>query len=169
MADIKKIPEAERKHLTKNEYTALQQLFGTVSAFLTQLKYIEKRAKMVPNLWRNLRMIQSVAYSSLEQILETVPTKKLMMLQQELKKTKVTVSVDRDVTGKKQQEFCYVPEKELVRTVSRVINWECTFCEKSPAERKKCQIRKDLEAIYPWELTGSDEICKLSEMSIPIE
>lgn len=160
-----KLPE--QMHLTPSEYYALQDYFGVVSILSTHLKHLEKRAKSIPGVWRDLRMMQTVSDRVLKKILPTIPAKKLALIHKNLKHTKISVKVDWDVTGKKDPTFVYVPEDELYRMVARVVNYECLFCEKSRADMRRCEIRKDFEALYPYDVTGDKDTCPLVNANIP--
>lgn len=143
----------DRHYLTSREYYVLRELFGLVSAFSTAQDALEKRVRSIPGGWRDMRLIQAVATRLMQNILATVPEEKLMLIRKELAHTKVRVSVERSIgtpdDGTKY--FAYVPYNALERIMARVVDDECLCCDKTRDEVLRCQLRKDIEATYPFE------------------
>lgn len=160
------IPENERVPLSGREYYALREVFGMVSSFNKCAADLEKRVKRIPGAWRDYRLLMVLSEKLMGKLLNTIPQKKLGQIKRDLTHTTCEVKVGMDVGGRISETFCYVPDTALVNTVKRVMNWECLFCEKKDAEVKKCQCRKDLEALYPWDFPLKGETCPLAQMTI---
>ena len=156
----------ERKPLSGREYYALRELFGIVSLFNANADELQKRVQMIPGGWRDLRLITAVSEKLMGNLLKTVPHNKLAMIQRELTHTVCEVKVNMDVSGRKSENFCYVPDGALVRTVKRLMGYECLFCEKCENDVKRCPIRTDFEALYPWDFPLKGTSCPLSGLTI---
>lgn len=160
------IPDKDRVPLSGREYYALRELFGMVSSFNKCAGDLEKRVKTVPGAWRDYRLLMVLSEKLMQKVLDTIPKKKLLQIRRDLSHTTCEIKVGMDVSGRRAEGFCYVPDDALVNTVERVINWECLFCEKRGSSVKQCPIRKDLEALYPWDFPLKGETCPLAQMSL---
>ena len=162
--------KAERIPLTGREYYALRALFGVISGFASSLGYLEKRAKGVKNLWRDLRLVQAVAEKSLDRVLLTVPADKLMHIHKDLKNIKISIDVQREtptLPQKKEDTYCYVPEQSIDLLIQSTLEWQCFSCEKSKRECKRCDIKKALDKIVPYEVPENKvtDACKYSGLN----
>jgi len=155
--------EKERKPLRQKEYYALRTLFGMVEMFAKHAELLEKRVKGIPDGWRDMRMIASVAQKLMEHILETVPDKKLASIQKELRHTVVEIKVTPDYSGE-NSGCCYISEDTLDGLIQRLMNAECFLCDKSGAAMKACGLRKTLADAYPWDFPTKGEPCPFSMM-----
>lgn len=145
---------SERTPLTGQEYYAIRALFGLISGYETSLSRLEARAKRSDRgTWRDMNMITKVADKTVISLLKTVPDEKLLQIRRELDNTIVKVEVKRSVVPQPaQDEFAYVPIKPLDALLNRILTWECAFCEKQGKEIKHCECRKELKAIFPYEI-----------------
>lgn len=160
----------ERMPLSNKEYYALREVFGIVNSFAKCEETLKTRCKMIPGGWRDLRLICTKAEKLMSDLLHTVPLKKLQSMRAEFEHTVCEVRVTKDYTGKaKENGFSYVPDRELERLVERIINWECTCCDKSAKQGKRCPIFKDIEALYPWPITAKTDRCPFAGCSSVME
>lgn len=156
----------ERKALSGREYYALRELFGIINSFDQCADALQARCKQIPGGWRDLRMICAKARTLTENLMNTIPLQKLTNMQFDLANTRCEVKVVKDYTGKaKEAGFSYVPDKAIERMTERIINWECTCCDKLFSEGKRCPIYKDIEAIYPWAMDGHARKCPFAGLS----
>lgn len=143
-----------RFHFSQREYYATRELFGIVSTFNKCAGELERRVREIPGGWRDLRLLMSLSEKLLENILKTIPLKKLAVIRKELSSTEVIVSVRNDVARPAQTDtdgYTYVSQRALERITQRVVNFECFCCEKQGAAAKKCQLRRDIESTYMFE------------------
>lgn len=158
-----------RFHFSEREYYATRELFGVVSTFNRYAGLLERRVREIPGGWRDLRMLMAVSEKLLKNILRTVPKKKLAAIQKELRNTEVTVNVRNTVAPPAKTDtdgFTYVSSRALERITQRVVDYECFCCEKTGADAKKCQLRKDIEATYMFEYPCQKGECPFAGMSI---
>jgi hypothetical protein len=129
---------------------------------------LEQRAKMRPNLWRDLCLINKLIDKSTTAILTTVPAEKLRHISADIRNVRLYVKVEPpglrsvDTTG-----FSYTPTKVLNNLLSHVCEHECFLCDKTPVDARKCEWRQLIDAALPHEVNAKDgEHCKYSDMAI---
>ncbi len=161
-------PDADGRYpLSEREYYALRELFGIVNTFSEKAGELEPRAKLQPGVWRDLRMIQSVAAKAMAALLRTVPARKLIQINRELANTQVLVNVNRSICEKPDQNddnLTYVSQRALERITQIAVNSECLFCEKQGADARHCQLRKDIESTYMFDTGSSKTECQYAGM-----
>ena len=157
------IKEENRTPLGAREYYALRNLFGMVSSFEITSKDLEKRVRSIPNGWRDMRLLTTLSEKLMTNIVSTIPTKKLQMIRKELEHTVVHIDVKNNVLPAKKEtadsRFTYVPEGVIDRLVDRVVQSECLFCDKVGKDAKHCQLRKDIEMTYMYDIPADRVAC----------
>lgn len=161
----------ERTPLSSREYYSIREIFGIVSSYEKAMGWLEKRAKKLPGVWRDMNMISAKAQRVVAAMLSTVPAEKLKLIEKELDNTEVSVDVvRRGLPQPKTDAFTYVPQEPLETLISGIVEHECVFCEKSKREAKKCPWCKAIEATYPYELPElNKEHCRFSGFVIEHE
>lgn len=160
----------EKMPLTGREYAALQSFFAAVSNMQVLLPILEKRAKLVPGLWRDLRLIQAKTEAALPEILRTVPANKLRQINAELEHVALYVKVEAPgIRTRKSEGFSYTPTDTLNDLLNYVCEHECMLCDRTAAESRKCEIRRMIEGALPHEVGHPDgDHCKFSDMVLGI-
>lgn len=149
----------EQKMPNKAEYEYFRQLAGVLS-FLSNRSIVEKRAKTVPGTWRDLCLIHSLTFKSLQALLSTVPKERLKHFNKELANTMAYTQVRYDVTGKDiTNDFAYVPTDAMEDLVRRVVGYECTLCELEGKDCKKCKLKKTLDQLYLYNINPTNKDC----------
>lgn len=161
----------ETKPVSGKEYAAIQSLFAAVSHLQVLLPILESRAKMRPNLWRDLRMIQQRLDVVLAEILATCPPEKLRHISADVRNTQLYVKVEAPGLHSRSTEgFSYTPTKVLNQLLCYVCEHECIMCDKTPKEARKCPIRQMIDSALPHEVRAQDaEHCRYSDMTIGME
>lgn len=150
-----------RYSLSGREYYALRELFAAVDGFNRNAQELEKRVRTIPNGYRDLRMLQSVSAKLMQDILETVPVKKLAQIRRELENSEMILRV-KPVNPKENEydyNLTYVPQQALERICRKAIELECFCCEKKSREAKKCQLRKDIQDTYMFDYPNNGKAC----------
>lgn len=156
------------KPLSGKEYACLQTLFATVSTWQEASPIFEKRAKEAGNdLWRDLRLSQSIAERVMQKLLKTVPVEKLRHVQEDIKHTHIYVKVEppgmSSMPGAKG--YSYVPTGALNELLNYLCEHECSMCDKTSTESRKCIWRKTIEESIPHEVgRATSEHCKYSDL-----
>lgn len=162
------IPDNERPPLSYREYRALRQLFGIVDAWDTQGSELKKRLKLIKGGWRDARLLMAVSERLLRKVCETIPMKKLAMIQKELNSTTCEITVRNTISPTHHEAFTYVEEEALERITDRAMEMECLFCAKCGKDARNCQLRKDIERLYMWDFPKikDGQPCHFSEGSV---
>ena len=87
MTEYRQADADGRIALSSREYKALRALFGAVNVLAAYGGELERRARGIKYGWRDLRCLQANADRLTQKFLATVPAKKLVQIQQELKNT----------------------------------------------------------------------------------
>lgn len=161
----------ETKPLSGREYAALQSLFAAVSHMQALMPTLEKRAKMVPNLWRDMCLVSKLVDRITEQIVTTVPLEKLRHVSADIRNTQLYVKVEPPGLHSIGVEgFSYTPTKVLNQLLGYVCEHDCILCDRTPVEARKCPVRKMLDGALPHEIRAKDgEHCKYSDMTLGME
>ena len=158
--------EPGRYKMTGKRYQAFLRLFAAVSA----LNEIE------PELWELLGLVKMGrcdfcnAAKKLDRIsqdlLESVPTKKLLAMRRELKAVRVYLRIGPDASPARCEQVVYVPEDALIELLNQIVQMHCWCCEKRGKEVKKCQWLQLMDAVLPYspdpDLDPEDGSCQIA-------
>lgn len=148
-------PDADGKFpLSGNEYYAIREIFAVISALDSALGYLKDRAKLTPGTWRDLCAVMKLSQKALDQLLRSVPVKKLVQIKSDIERTVVSVEVKppHGVGLPKDPDFVCIPAPTLDYLIGIVMDIECFACEKRGREIKKCPIRPAIEDTFPFEI-----------------
>ena len=158
--------------LSGKEYGALQSLMAMVSYMEALLPFLERRAKTVPGVWRDLMLIRKKCATCMDSLLVTIPPEKLQHIRADIEHTKIYVMVEAPgLSSKKMSDnFAYLPVRTLNQLLGYVCEHECMMCDKTPTQARKCHVRKKIDDALPHEVNAQDgEHCKYSDMTIGME
>lgn len=162
--DEKEIP---RWHMTYEEYLAYQELCALVGTIGNLCLKLKKRLQAIPGGWRDARLLDVKSANLIAQLCDTIPAEKLLAIRREIDHTQVYIRTRPDYTAKSNDDVTYVNEEALDRLVQHVMNFHCHMCDKNRADAKRCQVRKDIEAMYHFGLPVSKtDGCPLMGMSL---
>jgi len=156
-------PDADGRYpLSMQEYTALRTLFGAVNALDSDT--LKDRCKLFPGGWRDLRCAYTLCKKVMENLLFTVPAKKLVSMRRELTHTICEVKIKPPTSS--TEDTVMVSRRALIDLINRAIYMDCMFCEKNAKECKRCQLYKDMNACFPYELLDpQDTLCPFAGVS----
>lgn len=161
--------DTERTPLSGNEYAALLGIFGMVSTFETTSDRLKKRAQhAAPGTWRDLRLIAALADRVMDNLLATVPEKKLAQIHADVAHVRMSVKIIPPwVNDKTTEGFSYVSTEVLNDLLNHIIGNECRFCGKTAVESRRCPHRKTIEAALPHTVPGTDgDECKFADIAL---
>ena len=151
-----------RYPLSGKEYEALRTLFGAVNAL--SLDAMKDRLEIL-GCWEEYENTHKVMRRIMEKLLTTIPQKKLQSIHRDLAHTICEIKV-RPPVGDAKHEVT-IDQAILIRLMERAIAMDCFCCQKTAKEGLRCQLYKDLNACFPYELTDPGEaVCPFSEQSI---
>lgn len=126
--------------LNGREYDALRHVIIAVDQLAKNPEALKKRLKTIPNGYRNYRCLEYWAHKVADDLMETIPTNKLLALDKELKNSKICLMTKWAQVP--TEGVCQVPENAFIALLNTLIQYECWTCEKKNADVKHCAIRK---------------------------
>lgn len=141
----------EKTELRNREYFTLRAIMACIAGMAAGEETMKKRLHMIPNGYRDYRMITKRAESLYKSLLTTIPDKRLLQIKTEMKNAHIEVKVDRDITGAYKENFTYVPNSSLEALEDIICDMFCVACEKTEKESRKCKVRKLIESLYQYD------------------
>lgn len=151
--------------LTGSEYDELRHIIIAFNELHSRIGAMKERLQTLPMGWCNARMIDVRMEKLVDQILSTVPTKKLQAFRDELRNSKIVLTVGWD--AKKDDCTAYLPEKSLIALLDMLIRRDCWDCELKGKAAKKCPIRTTyLDCLhYEADREPADGSCEMAGMN----
>lgn len=160
---------SERTPLNRREYASLQTLFAMVSAFEMCPANLRERAEAA-GCAEDLRTIAKLCDESLGKILKTVPERKLMHIDADPKNVRLYIKIEPPGLSTPYTAFSYTPTRALNELLNYLCQHECSLCDMTPVEARKCPYRAVIEEALPHDVDGMDrEHCKYSDMVLGLE
>lgn len=154
--------------LSGKEYMELLHLFAASSTLKYNEPHLKERLQLIPNGWRDYRMLCVRIDKLLEKILKTVPTKKLYAIRKDLRsvKMRVVMSDEASTTVRDGSGVVSVNEDALISMLNLIVQMECMFCDKKGSKAKNCPYLKMIEDVIPYDhdpgLDPEDGSCQLA-------
>lgn len=104
-----------------------------------------------------MRLAYTLMQKLMKNLLTTIPYKKLSAIKIELQHTICKLEI-KPVVGSANTGCVYINQAALVRIAEKAISTECFLCDKSAKECKRCQLYKDLNACFPYELCEPTDV-----------
>jgi len=151
-----------RYPLSSREYVALCCLMGTLHALTQNKEELKDRLHLFNGGWRDIQLAASALDRTFNRLLETIPLKKLLSIRREMRYMVCETKLNPAAKNPAGDEI-FITNDVLRGLVNRAIAMDCTFCEKSASECRRCELFKDVEACYPYELTKpGSALCPLA-------
>ena len=156
-------PDADGRYpLSMQEYEALRTIFGCVNALDDDNERLKARCQLIKGGWRDMRLLATTARRLMENLLCTVPAKKLLSIRRELQHTICEIKVKP--VAMNSDSIVYVSQDALLRVCNRAMQENCYLCDKSHREaRQHCDLYKDVQACFPYDFEQSVD-CPFSGM-----
>lgn len=136
----------ELQPLKGKELKCVEYLVGMESRIAESGDALRERLRMVPNGWRDYRLIFATLDRLLLRLYDTIPTKGLQYLQKLTKHGEILI---RFSPAARSQEWLLIKDDDLAVIANLAMASECAICLKQGREAKKCELRKALENIAP--------------------
>ena len=154
--------EDGRFQLSGNEYKAIRAIYAAMDSLAREHGQLERRCRGYKNGWRDLRCLVVLSEKVLNQILKTVPTKKLIQMQKDLRHTICRVET-RGAVGMKEDGYMFVPEDDMIKLCESAMQIHCFGCEKTHNEAKhECELYKTIQNIFCYKFDECTK-CPFSE------
>lgn len=134
-----------KKPANRAEMDSFNYLSACLTDMLEAQKTLEKRARMVPGGWRNLRMMTAVLENFLTDMLGTFEADKLRQIQRTSKSVRHKLVFSKAVIDEGEQFL--IAMDDLGYLVSAAVSGQCKICMGSPAECRQCQLGKVLDGV----------------------
>ena len=155
-----KEPDAEGRYsVSYREYQAIRALFGTQNSLIFAQKDLEQRLKVVPDGWRDFRLVYSVLEKLLTRLLKTVPSQKLLTMKRELENTYCEVKMKGAVGPVEGDLLRVVRQEDLEKIVDSAMEMNCYMCER--CDYKKCPLYQAIQGAYHYDFPKA-KTCPLS-------
>ena len=152
--------DADGRHpLSQREYSALRTFFGFISALEECKKELEPRLRDIPNGLEELGKLDTDACALLDNLLDTIPFKKLRQIQLENEISKVEV-VPKGGCAVQDDAYVCIPAKALEEVCNEAISIRCFGCTTSHAASSHCGLRKAIDATLPYEVKQTKNLTK---------
>lgn len=138
--------KGELPPLKGKELKCVEYLVGMESRIVESGDALRERLRMVPNGWRDYRLIFSTLDRLLLKLYDTIPQKGRLYLQKLSKHGEILI---RFSPAARSQEWLLIRDDDLAVIANLAMASECAICLKQGREAKKCELRKALENIAP--------------------
>ena len=162
--------EVERTYINRMEYDALLEIFGVLSSLMEKKESLQSRAESADHADKDLKEAEKYLTIALQKIMRTIPVDRINRLSKEM--DSIVVSVEQKgrgyhyLPGSAKERYGFFPWTPIVTLVNYIIENECYLCDKSGKDIRDCPIKKAIEAIYPYEVTGNyKKICPYNGLS----
>lgn len=167
----RKHDEAGRVRLSMREWNAIRVMHASIDSFLKDSPVLKKRLQEeTEGGWRICRLAETYV-SKLDAILmKTVPTKQLVQMKAEMANTHLYVRVEA-AAGNLPAGVVYVEQNAFIRMVNRAVQMQCFTCDKTAKEARRCDLCKDIQAIFPYSIelgTENDECIFAGLCELPV-
>lgn len=130
-------------------------------------KYLEKRLKSVPDLWRQYRIARSAVAKVLDGLYTTMTPENMLHMRNLAANGEVVV---RPVNSLNKSTDCQILlRKDLDKLINITIGSTCAMCLKEGREIKKCELRKALLNICPPSIVSTDGLCVFTQVAANCE
>ena len=107
---------------------------------------LRERLKLVPNGWRDWRLVTSTVDRLLTAIYMTIPDEQLISQQHALSHSEVSVKL-RSAT--RLPEWVHIKADDMDMLIGLAIQSECRICLRTDSEVRRCKLRKVLQCVIP--------------------
>lgn len=152
-----------RYALSMREYESLRTLFAAISAL--DCRPLKERCDLIPGTWDALTKAKDELFKQMENILNTIPARKLVMIQNELHHSVCKIEVKGPATNA-DPDYVYIPRQSQINLLQRAIQMDCLLCDKNVKECKKCSLYKEIDSCFPYLLEEpNDTLCPFAGVS----
>ena len=139
-----------RYPLSGKEYSALLSLFAVNSTLNDQANVLTERIKTKSGAWRDFRLATVKMQKVLDEIVTTIPVKKLHAIARDLQHARVHVDINT-ASERRYNGVIYVDESALIALLDYAVSQNCWCCEKKNKDVKHCQILKLITDVMPYD------------------
>lgn len=150
-------PDTDGRYpLSGREYEALQMIMAAAHCLEKTSELLPRLKKVIPYGYRDYQMIKKRLIQLTEAILVTVPNKKLIGIQEELKFLKVKTFYG-GILGRQEKGMAFVQADAMLNLLNEVAGMNCLLCEKNGKKVKQCPIREIYNNLFPYDMDSAED------------
>lgn len=152
MSEQKPIP---RMRTNRNDISRIFGMFAGLQELEHASKEMEQRFRLIPNGWRNLRMIISVLDKLMTDVVATVPPEKLVSMNRMLPRMRFKLSCGVQASDTSREE-CIISMDDA-NILCNFAHEHCKMCFESDCSR--CPLGKTLDSVMTYDRDGLSWSC----------
>lgn len=153
--------EPKRTEANSREIRAIEYIAGLEARIIGDEKYVEKRLKSVPDLWRQYRIVSTAITKVVDGLYDTLEPNVLHRMRRLCDHAEVVFRTRSPLN--KSTDTAIVLEKDINVVINAAMESRCAICLKEGSDIKKCELRKALMNIAPpSDLEKSGSLCPYS-------
>lgn len=157
MNEYRKADADGRINLTYKEYDALRTVFGAFNALTMYSDRLERRCKSFKNGWRDMRLLCVLAEKIMNNLLQTIPTKKLLQIREELKHSYCIIKVE-GAAGITNNPCMYIRQETLIDICKAAVDINCFGCDKTQQQAKReCKLYGEIQECFGYEFDKTED------------
>lgn len=143
------------------ELHAIEFILGLHAQILLNEKVLESRLRLIPNAWRNYRLIMRLIDDIVNGLYATLPDKTVKRIIRLLDCGEIIIR-PRPVIPVPNMQIVEANDLEMI--INTVLHTECSLCVRSAREAQKCALRKSMMRITPAESTHKISVCPYQDV-----
>ena len=132
--------------LKGKELKCVEYLVGMESRIAESGDALRDRLRLIPNGWRNFRLIFATLDRLLTALYETMPLKSRLYMGKITRDGEILI---RFKPASRAPEWTVIRDDDLAVITNLAMASECAICLKQGREAKKCELRRALESFAP--------------------
>ena len=151
-----RLSEPEIKEPGPRELHAIEFILGLHAQILINEPVLEARLRLIPNGWRNYRLIRRLIDDIVDGLYATMPVKTVKRIIRLLDCGEIIIRPKPVIPVPNMQ---IVEANDIEMIINTVLRTECSLCVKDAKEARKCALRKAMMQITPAESLHRISVC----------
>lgn len=118
-------------------------------------------------------MLRSVMSKLSEKLLTTVPTKKLIAIDREVRSVRIQLKIGPDAAPRSNDQVIYVNESAFLALLDQIVAMNCMLCDKTGKDVKRCPWLQLIDDCLPYspdpDQDPADGTCQIAGRTTIIE
>ena len=138
--------ELERRPMSGHERKAIEHMAAFVSQEHEHGDWLRDRLKLIPNGWRDWRLMLSLSRKLYQELCDTLTDAQSLQMAILEKHGECKVSMQNFT---RNEDFELVHRKSYSVVLTNCLEGTCSICVKDEKEIHRCKLRKALDNIHP--------------------
>ena len=141
--------EQGKYKLSGKEHTALLQVMASATGLVRFEDALKERLRAVPGAYRDFRLASKKLDKVMGDLMSTIPIKRLLVLQQEVRTVTTRVYVGPPAVDH-VPHVVFMTDDAFVNLMNILVREECLICSRKGKDVKRCEIFKAIERCLPY-------------------